>query len=319
MAQTILMRTVKRVVWVVAVLSAGTLHAADQPAVCAAAGYGALNFWLGDWKVSDPGGTELGRSQIELALDGCELTETWASGGGFGGRNVHAYSAEDKHWHQFNVDNHGHVHTFEGTAGDRGLEYSGTSKNEAGGDVLHRMDIVKESADRVKVWWRKSSDSGKTWTTAYQAIYTRMEITKSQNKESTLLGTHKIVAFAAVRDRDAARTFYRDKLGLRLVGEDQFAIIFDANGTTLRLTPVKDWTPPQFTVLGWEVPDIVAAVTALRAAGVEFQRYPWMKDQNELGIWTSPTGPDVAAAHAGARVAWFKDPDGNVLSVAQMP
>ncbi len=134
-----------------------------------------------------------------------------------------------------------------------------------------------------------------------------------------MLGNEKIVAFAAVRDRDAARTFYRDKLGLRLLGEDQYAMIVDANGTTLRLTPLKDWTPPQFTVLGWEVEDIVAAVTALRAAGVEFQRYPWMKDQNELAIWTSPTGPDVAAVHAGARVAWFKDPDGNVLSVAQMP
>ena len=133
------------------------------------------------------------------------------------------------------------------------------------------------------------------------------------------LGKQKIVAFAAVRDRDAARKFYRDTLGLRLLGEDQYALIFDANGTTLRLTPVPTWTPPQFTVLGWEVEDIVAAVNDLRSAGVEFQRYPWMKDQDEMGIWTSPSGPDVAAVHAGARVAWFKDPDGNVLSVAQMP
>jgi hypothetical protein len=82
---------------------------------------------------------------------------------------------------------------------------------------------------------------------------------------------------------------------------------------------VPDWTPPQFTVLGWEVNDIVAVVKYLASAGIEFQRYPWMKDQDEMGIWTSPSGPDVAAVHAGARVAWFKDPDGNVLSVAQMP
>ena len=68
-----------------------------------------------------------------------------------------------------------------------------------------------------------------------------------------MLGKQKIVAFVAVRDRDAARKFYRDTLGLRLVGEDQFAMVFDANGTTLRLTPMPDWTPPQFTVLGWEV------------------------------------------------------------------
>ena len=114
-----------------------------------------------------------------------------------------------------------------------------------------------------------------------------------------MLDTEKIVAFAAVRDRDAARKFYRDTLGLRLLGEDQFALIFDANGTTLRLAPVPDWTPPQFTVLGWDVKDIVAVVKELRNAGVEFQRYPWIKDQDEVGIWTSPSG--------------------NVLSVAQMP
>lgn len=133
------------------------------------------------------------------------------------------------------------------------------------------------------------------------------------------LGTHKIVAFVAVRDRDAATKFYRDTLGLRLLGADQYAIVFDANGTTLRLTPVPTWTPPQFTVLGWDVPDIVATVKALQAAGVQFERYPWMQGQDDLAIWTSPTGPDVAAVHAGAKVAWFKDPDGNVLSVSQLP
>jgi catechol 2,3-dioxygenase-like lactoylglutathione lyase family enzyme len=133
------------------------------------------------------------------------------------------------------------------------------------------------------------------------------------------LGKHKIVAFAAVRDRDAARKFYGDTLGLTLIGEDRYAMIFDANGTTLRLTPVPDWTPPQFTVLGWEVPDITATVKDLQGAGVQLEHFPWMKDQDELGIWTSPSGPEVAAVHGGARIAWFKDPDGNLLSVAQMP
>lgn len=132
-----------------------------------------------------------------------------------------------------------------------------------------------------------------------------------------MLNTEKIVAFVAIRDRDAARTFYRDTLGLRLLGEDRFAMIFDANGTTVRLTPVPDWTPPQFTVLGWDVQDIVAAVKELRGAGVEFQKYPWMNDQDDSGIWTSPSGPEVSAVHGGARVAWFKDPDGNVLSLSQ--
>jgi hypothetical protein len=171
------MGTVKRVWWVVAVLAAGTLFGAEGPAACTGGGYGGLNFWVGKWKVSDPDGNELGTSKIELGLDGCEVTETWAAGAKFGGRNVHAYSAEDKRWHQLNVDNHGHVHAFEGTGSDRGLEYSGVGKNAAGGDVLNRMDIVKEEGNRVRVWWRKSADSGKTWTTAYQAIYSRMEST----------------------------------------------------------------------------------------------------------------------------------------------
>lgn len=134
-----------------------------------------------------------------------------------------------------------------------------------------------------------------------------------------MLNSQKIVAFVAVRDREAAKKFYGETLGLRLVGEDRFAIVFDANGTTVRLTPVQEWTPPQFTILGWEVGDILAAVKELSAAGVEFQRYAWMQGQDENGIWTSPAGPEVAPVHAGARVAWFKDPDGNVLSVSQMP
>jgi catechol 2,3-dioxygenase-like lactoylglutathione lyase family enzyme len=103
------------------------------------------------------------------------------------------------------------------------------------------------------------------------------------------------------------------------LGEDKFAMIYDANGTTLRLTSVPDWQPPQFTVLGWDVKDIVAAVKDLRDAGVTFENFPWMKDQDELGIWTSPSGPDVSPVHGGAKVAWFKDPDGNLLSVSQMP
>jgi hypothetical protein len=63
-----------------------------------------------------------------------------------------------------------------------------------------------------------------------------------------------------------------------------------------------------YTVLGWQVPDILAAVGELEARGVPLLRYDGIA-QDELGIWTSPTG---------ARVAWFEDPDGNVLSVTQL-
>ena len=121
------------------------------------------------------------------------------------------------------------------------------------------------------------------------------------------LGSSKLAAFAAVLDRESARTFYGDTLGLRLVSEDSFALVFDANGTMLRISPVAEMTPAKYTVLGWEVPDIVGAVRALGDRGVKFERYGFF-EQDELGIWTAP---------GGARVAWFKDPSGNTLSVAQ--
>jgi catechol 2,3-dioxygenase-like lactoylglutathione lyase family enzyme len=117
----------------------------------------------------------------------------------------------------------------------------------------------------------------------------------------------KLVAFTAVSDAARARAFYRDVLGLKLISEDGFAIVFDAHGTTLRVSLVKEVVAAPYTVLGWGVADIAAAVKGLSAAGVQFERYPWM-EQDDLGIWSAP---------GGARVAWFKDPDGNLLSVSQ--
>lgn len=117
----------------------------------------------------------------------------------------------------------------------------------------------------------------------------------------------KTGAFVAVTDRAKAKAFYGGTLGLKLVHEDNFALVFDSFGTNLRVTPVKTLTPQPFTVLGWEVPDIKAAVSALAGAGVEFMRVPGLL-QDEQGIW-SPA--------PGVFVAWFKDPDGNTLSLAQ--
>jgi catechol 2,3-dioxygenase-like lactoylglutathione lyase family enzyme len=125
---------------------------------------------------------------------------------------------------------------------------------------------------------------------------------------SSVLNSQKIVAFVATRDADRARAFYRDTLGLHLVAEQlPFALVFDAHGTMLRVTIVRDIVVAPYTVLGWEVPDIAGTAVELAAAGVKLERYPGMP-QDDLGIWTSPSG---------ARVAWFKDPDGNTLSVTQ--
>jgi catechol 2,3-dioxygenase-like lactoylglutathione lyase family enzyme len=122
-----------------------------------------------------------------------------------------------------------------------------------------------------------------------------------------MLGSCKIVAFVPVKRASNARAFYEKKLGLRCVSEDEFAVVFDAQGITLRAALVPKFTPQEFTIAGWEVANIKATVSALMARGVEFQKYG-LPGQDDRGIWTAPSG---------ARVAWFKDPDGNVLSVSQ--
>ena len=124
------------------------------------------------------------------------------------------------------------------------------------------------------------------------------------------LSQHSLIAFVTIVDVARAKEFYRDKLGLRLVGEEPpFALVFDAHGIMLRLGIAKELQPARGTVLGWQVPDICAAARDLQQTGIHFERYDRMK-QDELGIWTSPNG---------AKVAWFKDPDGNVLSLSQFP
>jgi catechol 2,3-dioxygenase-like lactoylglutathione lyase family enzyme len=126
----------------------------------------------------------------------------------------------------------------------------------------------------------------------------------------SLLGNYNIIGFVTIVDVDRAKTFYRDKLGLRLVSEEPpFALIFDANGIMLRLGMGKERTPAVGTVLGWQVPDASAVVKDLTQAGISFERYDFLQ-QDAHGIWTSPTG---------ARVAWFKDPDGNILSISEHP
>ncbi len=124
-----------------------------------------------------------------------------------------------------------------------------------------------------------------------------------------MLGSESLGAFVATTDADAARTFYAETLGLRLVDDNGFALVFDANGTTLRVTRVDHATIAPYTVIGWEVADVAATVAALTERGVAFHRYDGM-DQDDAGLWRAP---------GGALVAWFSDPDGNTLSVSQAP
>jgi catechol 2,3-dioxygenase-like lactoylglutathione lyase family enzyme len=123
-----------------------------------------------------------------------------------------------------------------------------------------------------------------------------------------MLGSAQIIAFVPTTDGERARRFYVDVLGLGFVSDDPFALVVDANGIKVRITKVGEFTPQKFTVLGWEVSDIEKAVTDLEEKGVSFEKYG-LPGQDERGIWTVPGG--------GAKVAWFKDPDGNVLSITQ--
>jgi catechol 2,3-dioxygenase-like lactoylglutathione lyase family enzyme len=115
------------------------------------------------------------------------------------------------------------------------------------------------------------------------------------------------IGFIPVRDIFEARGFYERVLGLRVTEDTPFALVLDANGTMLRVTPVPGLAVQSFTIAGWRVDDIAAAVRGLEAKGVPFTRYDGM-DQDELGIWTAPSGD---------KVAWFTDPDGNTLSLTE--
>ncbi len=122
-----------------------------------------------------------------------------------------------------------------------------------------------------------------------------------------MLAASKLIGFVPTRDSVKARAFYEDKLGFQFVSDDPFALVMQAGESSIRIAKAKDFTPAPYTVMGWEVSDVEAVVKWLTQRGVAFEKYPFVQDR-ELGIWTTP---------GGDKVAWFKDPDGNVLSVSQ--
>ena len=122
-----------------------------------------------------------------------------------------------------------------------------------------------------------------------------------------MLGAADVMAFVVASDPDAARTFYAETLGLRFVSDEEYALVFDCNGTMLRIQKVPGHVAAAYTVVGWRVADIASAVASLRSRGVRFEQYGFATQDGE-GIWTTPDG---------TKVAWFKDPSGNLLSLTQ--
>ena len=125
----------------------------------------------------------------------------------------------------------------------------------------------------------------------------------------SMLSSCDIIAFVATTDPERAREFYAGVLGLRLVDDQPAALVFDAHGTMLRIAKVQTFTPARHTVLGWVVANVAGVIDGLAGAGVTFERFAGLQ-QDERGIWTSPDG---------AKIAWFKDPNGNILSLTEFP
>jgi catechol 2,3-dioxygenase-like lactoylglutathione lyase family enzyme len=123
-----------------------------------------------------------------------------------------------------------------------------------------------------------------------------------------VLEASEAVAFLPSQDLDRAEQFFAGMLDLPLVSRSSFAYVFRCGGTTLRVTRVDDLQPQPFTVFGWLVPDLRSAVIELRDRGVGFVRYQGL-DQDDQGVWTTP---------GGDLVAWFHDPDRNVLSLTEL-
>jgi catechol 2,3-dioxygenase-like lactoylglutathione lyase family enzyme len=123
-----------------------------------------------------------------------------------------------------------------------------------------------------------------------------------------MLSNINIKAFVPTTKPEQAKQFYKDILGLKLLSEDSYALEFEAGESLLRVVTVQELTPHSFTILGWNIPDISSTIKSLIDKGIVFEQYGFMK-QDGLGIWISP---------GGSQVAWFKDPDGNVLSLTQV-
>ena len=117
----------------------------------------------------------------------------------------------------------------------------------------------------------------------------------------------ELIGVAPITDADRAKSFYEGTLGLTFVADDGFALVFRSGSNMLRLAKMPEVHPASFTVLGWESSNITDDVRDLAARGVEFLRFSFL-EQDSAGIWTAPSGD---------RIAWFKDPDGNTLSLSQ--
>jgi hypothetical protein len=157
-------------------LSVSALATADTESCSADSASRQLDFWLGDWTVAYPGMPGSAHSTVSLALDKCLVVESWDGGKGHDGKNMFAYSRDDKSWHGMFADNQGRVHVFEGKIESGSAEFNGPSRNPDGQMALNRIRVVRVNANKVEQSWEKSSDGGVTWTLEFRGEYSRKNL-----------------------------------------------------------------------------------------------------------------------------------------------
>jgi hypothetical protein len=133
-----------------------------------------FDYWLGDWTITSPGGSGRATSKVSLDLDKCLVVESWDGGKGHSGKNMFAYSPDDKSWHGMFADNQGHVHVFvDGRVVSGSAEFNGPSRGPRGEAVLNRVSVVRLAPNKVEQTWEKSTDNGGSWTTVFRGQYSR--------------------------------------------------------------------------------------------------------------------------------------------------
>jgi len=161
------------VVFVVSTPAIAALAAANSGECSKNPANRAFDFWLGNWAVTYPGATSGARSTVSLDLGQCLIVESWNGGKGHSGKNMLAYSGDDKSWHGMFADNEGRVHVFEGKVTAGGAEFQGPSVGRNGETVLNRIKVVRKTPDKVEQLWEQSTDNGANWKMVFHGEYSR--------------------------------------------------------------------------------------------------------------------------------------------------
>ncbi|HEY7943985.1 MAG: hypothetical protein ACHP7M_10715 [Burkholderiales bacterium] len=160
---------------VLAADQAGASPVPAKPVLCSAPEYRQFDFWIGDWEVRDPAGKIVGRNRIASIHNGCALQESWTGNGNFTGTSLNSYDADRRQWHQTWVDSGGSLLKLDGgiVAGGMVLRGEAPAPNATGGIALQKISWTPQPDGRVRQHWETSTDGGKTWSTAFDGMYSR--------------------------------------------------------------------------------------------------------------------------------------------------